>query len=142
MQAAMSRREKPNFTVLVQYKASIIGACLVVGNFNTFLWSWKKEGGMYMGINQASTFRCFLTDFTLCDMGFSGDTFTWNNRCSGSQNVRIRLDRALAIYDLLNLYSSVTVSHLDDLGSDHHPLLVNLDPNLPKSRKFFRFDAG
>lgn len=31
--------------------------------------------------------------------------------------------------------------HLDDLGSDHRPILMDLNPSMMKAKKFFHFDA-
>jgi hypothetical protein len=41
-------------------------------------------------------FRECLEDSELIDLGYIGPKFTWNNRQAGINNVRVRLDRAVA----------------------------------------------
>ncbi|KAG8655759.1 hypothetical protein MANES_04G067501v8 [Manihot esculenta] len=119
----------------------LVDSCLLVGDFNYVLWSWEKEGGNTFNSNQALNFQNFISICSLMDLGFSGDIFTWNNRRSGAHNIREGLDHQLASYSWVTLYPNAQVFHLDDLGSDPHPLLLNLDTSTPKAKRFFRFDA-
>jgi hypothetical protein len=47
----------------------------------------------------------------LWDLGYSGLPYTWDNRCEGSANIKVRLDRALAKVARLDLYDTVVVMH-------------------------------
>ncbi|KAG8650693.1 hypothetical protein MANES_07G062580v8, partial [Manihot esculenta] len=106
----------------------------LVGDFNCVLNSWEKKGGNAVNWNVADSFRFLINSLGLTDLGFRGPIFTWNNRRDGSLNIQERLDRSLASINWIHLYPSVAVEHLEDRGSDHRPLLVNISPSMPKAK--------
>ncbi|KAH0972822.1 hypothetical protein GBA52_024978 [Prunus armeniaca] len=57
-----------------------------------------------------ATFREFLSDFMLMDLGFDGYPFTWRNKRE-SGLIQERLDRGLALEKWLELYPEVRVTH-------------------------------
>lgn len=129
------------FSFLLNYKSSISDSCLFMGNFNCVLWSWEKEGGGDFPSNQALVFKNFISSFGLLDLGFCSPKATLNNCRFGDANIWERLDRSLASYNWISLYQHANLSHLDDLGSNHRPFLLNLYPSTSKAKRFFWFDS-
>ncbi|KAG8658406.1 hypothetical protein MANES_03G145466v8 [Manihot esculenta] len=74
------------------------------------------------------------TTFTSTSVEFKKPRF-------GDANIWERLDRSLASYNWISLYQHANLSHLDDLGSNHRPFLLNLYPSTSKAKRFFWFDS-
>ncbi|KAG8632605.1 hypothetical protein MANES_18G036550v8, partial [Manihot esculenta] len=129
------------FKFLLDYHHNLREAILLVGDFNCVLNYWEKKGGNVVNWNVVDSFRFLINSLGLTDLGFRGPIFTWNNHRDGSLNIQERLDRSLASINWIHLYSSAVVEHLEDWGSDHRPLLVNISPSMPKAKRLFSFDA-
>lgn len=80
-------------------------------------------------------FRDALMFCELVDLGFVGVPYTYDNMRSGRENVRVRLDRAVASNSWRNLYAFHTVHHLATPSSDHVALLLKgeADQHVPKA---------
>ncbi|KAG8638026.1 hypothetical protein MANES_15G185432v8 [Manihot esculenta] len=76
----------------------------------------------------------------LTDMGFMGPVFTWNNRRNEFFNIQERLDRSLVFVNWCNLYPNAFVQHMEDMGSDHRPLLLSISPFILTTKRFY-FDS-
>ncbi|GAA0170967.1 hypothetical protein LIER_43889 [Lithospermum erythrorhizon] len=113
-----------------------MGWC-IMRDFNNILEKEEKEGGNERSERSMQLFRNFVQRDKLLDLGYVGNSFTWCNRRSGEDCVKMRLDRALcdAQCGLNFLHSAVT--HLPMIGADHFPLLLNLE--VPKNRVNRRF---
>ncbi|XP_016199352.1 uncharacterized protein LOC107640341 [Arachis ipaensis] len=72
-------------------------------------------------------------------MGFNGDKFTWWNRSCQDSAIRERLDRGLLSPKLREEYPWASVTHLEDTGSDHRPLLMCTNQTTHKGKRRFRF---
>ena len=79
--------------------------------------------------------RCLL-DCGLCDIGFSGQPFTWQRR-----NIRRRLDRVVANAPWSTYFATAKVKHMPKLKSDHVPILIDFDAinSVERGNKPFRF---
>jgi hypothetical protein len=73
-----------------------------------------------------SLFRECLDDCGLVDLGFSGPKFTWNNRQSAEDHVKVRLDRAVTNGDFMALFDDCNVENLITTTSDHLAIFINL----------------
>lgn len=60
-------------------------------------------------------------------MGFEGYPFTWSNGREEEANVQLRLDRDFGTEPLLLKFPYFKVTHSSRHGSDHSPLLIELD---------------
>ncbi|KAH7853263.1 hypothetical protein Vadar_000653 [Vaccinium darrowii] len=69
---------------------------IVGGDFNAILHPSEKMGGQYRQAWELSDFQNFVNGSHLIDLGYVGYPFTWSNKRSGRDNVRVRLDRFLA----------------------------------------------
>ena len=70
------------------------------------------------------SFRDTLEVCVLVDLGFSGVPFTCDNKRSGTNNVRVMLDRAVATNEWRNLFSFASVHHILSPCSDHVVVLL------------------
>lgn len=86
------------------------------------------------------SFRDFVEDCNLIDIGFVGYEFTWNNKRDGRANIQERLDRALVNTEWQGRFLNTKLNHLEQIGSDHCPLLLDCDFVQRQIKKRFRFD--
>jgi hypothetical protein len=63
----------------------------------------------------------------LIDLGFSGLPFTFDNKRAGNNNVRVRLDRAMADNSWRDIFSDSSVVHLVSPCSDHCPVQLFME---------------
>ena len=98
-----------------------------------------KERGRPFRVVEASDFVEFMGSAGLFDGGFSGPNFTWCNNRHGRARIWKRLDRLLLNAACLDIYLSVTVSHLARHPSDHAPLLMAVSIRLDGKPRCFRF---
>ena len=67
-----------------------------MGDFNETLYSNEHFSRAARPERQMRAFREATEDVSLQDLGWSGTAYTWDNRQSGVDNVKARLDRAFA----------------------------------------------
>ncbi|XP_058185177.1 uncharacterized protein LOC131302517 [Rhododendron vialii] len=86
-------------------------------------------------------FHSLLSDCEFMDLEFKGPSYTWSNNQEGENNIRIRLDHALATVEWRNLFPLAQVLHELKVGSDHCPLLVKCRVPLKKDPFTFKFES-
>jgi hypothetical protein len=93
--------------------------------------------------HQMDDFRQALANCDLSDLGFSVLPYTYDNDRSGTANVRVRLDRAVADPAWKNFLIDTRVHHLVSSRSDHCPLLVDLRKDVWERRgsRLFRYEV-
>ncbi|VFQ64277.1 unnamed protein product [Cuscuta campestris] len=108
----------------------------VVGDFNCLLDPSEKKGGRpYAPVKYRPFVEC-VEDCELVDSPFIGEDYTWFNNRVGGVEVRSRLDRLLFNQPWMDMFSCL-VHHLDRVGSDHAPLLVECKSHeRPPARPF------
>jgi hypothetical protein len=90
-------------------------------------------------------FQEALEDCHLCDLGFKGPKYTWNNRREGTAFTKERLDRAIATSKWCSMFSAMDVNVLAKCSSDHHPILVTLNEKkgwVWRKKKLFHMEEG
>jgi hypothetical protein len=102
---------------------------LCAGDFNEILRQEEQFGQNSRNENQMMAFRDCLADCRLADLGYSGYSFTWDNRRDGEANVQARLDRATATAEFLQLFPHTAVEHIVTEESDHAALLIKVRSN-------------
>lgn len=107
---------------------------LVVGDFNEALWGFEHMSATPRGEPQMLVFRDTLETCGLIDLGFAGTPFTYDNQRSGQNNVRARLDRAVATNDWRNMFAYASVLHVPSPCSDHVVVIVKGTPDPGPSR--------
>ncbi|KAL7132113.1 hypothetical protein ABFS83_12G049400 [Erythranthe nasuta] len=120
-------------------------AWMVGGDFNEILCNSDKEGGNPRLNSRITAFRDTLQACGLSEIGFAGYPFTWSNKQKAPNTVKCRLDRVCANNLWSELYPNAQVLHLDSPGSDHKPILLQLQPrihnNYSRKKRPFRFEA-
>ncbi|VFQ89722.1 unnamed protein product [Cuscuta campestris] len=108
----------------------------VVGDFNCLLDPSEKKGGRpYAPVKYQPFVEC-VEDCELVDSPFIGEDYTWFNNRVGGVEVRSRIDRLLFNQPWMDMFSCL-VHHLDRVGSDHAPLLVECKSHeRPPARPF------
>ncbi|KAL0412200.1 UNVERIFIED_CONTAM: putative mitochondrial protein, partial [Sesamum latifolium] len=105
----------------------------------------EKSGKIMRPWRHIEAFRECMTDCNLTDLGFQGHLFTWCNMREPPKTINARLDRAVATPDWRLRFPHACVTHLLRRGSDHCPLLLQLEPgpNVDRKgpKKFFQFEA-
>ena len=73
---------------------------------------------------QMFDFREILSHCDLHDLGFLGAPWTFDNGQDGDRNVKVRLDRAVANPEWMNIFPNNQVNHIVSTASDHCPIEV------------------
>lgn len=102
-------------------------------------------GGLQGNEKVMGGFRDALTQCGLNDVIFEGWSYTWSNNRVGDDNIKQRLDRALANDVWLQIYPRTHVVHLPKRRSDHLPLLIQIKGHVPtkkrkKRQRSFKFE--
>ncbi|XP_014751193.1 uncharacterized protein LOC106865542 [Brachypodium distachyon] len=115
---------------------------LVVGHFNEVLWQHEHMSETKRPEPQIRVFRDTLESCGLVDLGFTGVPFTFNNNQSGRKNVRVRLDKAVAIDSWRDLFAETEIKHLTTPCSDHSPIGLTLikETSQPTVRKVRHYE--
>lgn len=117
-----------NFWDLLRFvRSQWSGPWLCAGDFNEVLSSDEHLSRGERGEQQMRLFRDCLEDCELSDLGFSGPKYTWNNRQVGSDNVKVRLDRAVANGHFIQLFEDYHVENVITSTSDHYAILVSIN---------------
>ena len=88
-------------------------------------------------------FRSVINECGFQDMGYVGPKFTWCNRRSDEERIRLRLDRVLTTVDWMELYRTSRVFHIVDSTSDHCALLLTDQQASPiRGKRRFHFEAA
>lgn len=90
-----------------------------------------------------AAFNEALVDCGLTDLGFEGTPFTWTNNQCAPRTIRCRLDRVCMDQQTRARFPTVLVTHVEQPGSDHIPILLRLEKprsfSIPRSKPF-RFE--
>lgn len=108
---------------------------------NDLLNAEEKCGALSRPNSSFRGFKDFVDNCGLTDLGFLGHPFTWQNNRTGEGLIQERLDRVLASHSWCNMYNHALVTLIFTVGSDYYALKLDINPNLPKMRTPFRFDA-
>ena len=106
---------------------------LCFGDFNEILSREEKLGGALRSQRQMDGFKEVVNVCGFKDLGYNSPDFTWCNNC-----VYLRLDRAFATNDWINMFSGTRVLHLIDSTFDHCTLLIanTIAVQPPRKRRF------
>ncbi|KAJ4833375.1 hypothetical protein Tsubulata_029926, partial [Turnera subulata] len=99
---------------------------MVFGDYNEILVAKEKHGRLPKPDRLMRAFRDAVEFCELRDLGYSGNSFTWDNGRDGVHNAQLRLDRAMGSCQWQNLFPRWGVTHLGYDGSDHRPIKLSL----------------
>ena len=117
-----------NFWDLLRFvRSQWSGPWLCAGDFNEVLSSDEFLSRGERREQQMRLFRECLEDCDLVDLGFAGPKYTWNNRQEGHDNVKVRLDRAVANGLFIQRFDEHYVENIITSTSDHYAILISIN---------------
>lgn len=108
---------------------------LCVGDYSEIGSVWEKQGGAVCSSSRIENFQNVISNCALMDLEFKGNVFTWSNNQVGEANIRERINTAMANVEWRQRFPKAQVFHDIVLGSDHCPLILNLNIPLKKVPK-------
>ncbi|XP_038997981.1 uncharacterized protein LOC120123036 [Hibiscus syriacus] len=117
---------------------------MLAGDFNDFAIIDERVGSNSDCIECILKFREHWNMCNLMDAGYVGSKFTWTRYIHGRVMLQERLDRLLQNTDMVELFPNLRVITLTRVYSDHNPILVNANLEIPvdKEKRPFRFEAA
>jgi exonuclease III len=100
---------------------------LMIGYFNEAMWSHEHISARKRLERQLLDFREILSQCDLHDLGFSGKSWTCDNKQAGERNVRVRLDRVVANLGWTSWFPKASLVHIVSPRSNHCPILLHLE---------------
>ncbi|KAK4706802.1 hypothetical protein R3W88_033634 [Solanum pinnatisectum] len=110
-----------------------------VGDYNVITTIEEKLGGVPYNMKKSLDFIATIEACGLIDLGFSGQKFTWSNKRGIGHRIWKRLDRALIHDTWLEKMPQTTITHLPSVGSDHCPLLMEMNTAENDHIRYFKF---
>ncbi|XP_009600115.1 uncharacterized protein [Nicotiana tomentosiformis] len=107
----------------------------VIRDFNVIASIGEKIGGIPYQMNKSIDFLSMIKNCGLIDLGFYGPRYTWSNRMGTCSIVWKRSDRGLANDNWLSSFPTATITHLASTGSDHSPLLMEMNAQYTRHLK-------
>lgn len=139
--------QRHNFWDLLRFvRSKWSGPWICARDFNEALSRNEHLSRGDRGENQIRLFRECPEDCDLVDLGFSGPKYTWNNRQEGNSNVKVRLDRAVANGQFIQLFDDYHVENIITSSSDHYAILISINSDSGHNDKSnfdhnFRYEA-
>lgn len=121
------------------HHAAYQGPWCTVGDFNVITTTTEKKGGVPYNINKSFDFLSVIEACGLIDLGFHGQQFTWCNQRNPDARVWKRLDRAMVNDKWLEIMPHTSITHLPSVGSDHCPLLMEVQEIPHSNIRYFKF---
>jgi hypothetical protein len=90
------------------------------------MWQCEHLSKKKRNEKQMLDFREVISCSDLHDLCFKGTPWTFDNKQKGVNNVKVRLDRAVATSSWTDLYPNCNVTHLTSSRSDHCSILLDL----------------
>ncbi|KAL9687014.1 hypothetical protein QQ045_031410 [Rhodiola kirilowii] len=116
-----------SWNLLRRLKREASKAWLVMGDFNEITFNWEMESKRVRQGWQMNSFRNCLEECDMLDLGFRGEVFTYSNRRKGREEIKARLDRAVANATWRLLFPNALVKHGFANCSDHVPVLISVN---------------
>ncbi|KAK4717420.1 hypothetical protein R3W88_015758 [Solanum pinnatisectum] len=110
-----------------------------VGDFNVITDTAEKMGGCPYNMKKSLVFIGVIEACGLMDLGFNGPKFTWSNQRGIHFRIWKRLDRAMVNDRWLQDMPHTNITHLPSVGSDHYPLLMEVNARSEDHIKYFKF---
>ncbi|KAG5616052.1 hypothetical protein H5410_015876 [Solanum commersonii] len=129
---------RPLWDRLLHFSNMDIPWC-TIGDFNVITSTEEKYGGIPYNMNKSLDFISIIEASGLVDIGYSSQHYTWCNQRAAEARVWKRLDRAMVNDNWLELMPQTTITHLPSVGSDHCPLLMEMEVRLEHKIKYFKF---
>ena len=113
---------------------------VLAGDFNTPLFPGDKKGGNISFSESMQDFQNFVNSNALMDIHLRRFSYTWSNRRLGDGHIQICLDRVLISQESLSSFGDSSLSALPKIGSDHNPLVWEVQKEVRLFKSPFRFE--
>ncbi|KAI9080839.1 hypothetical protein K1719_037148 [Acacia pycnantha] len=116
---------------------------LLAGDFNDIKSPLEQKGGGQVNETRCRRFKEWIQHCNLLDIEVDGPFFTWKGpKWEGLDRVYKRLDRCLCNLNWLEKLDNAEFKVFPRVGSDHHPILINLDVEMKRfGVRNFRYEA-
>nr|XP_009767123.1 PREDICTED: uncharacterized protein LOC104218348 [Nicotiana sylvestris]XP_016478926.1 PREDICTED: uncharacterized protein LOC107800291 [Nicotiana tabacum] len=111
----------------------------VIGDFNVIAFVEEKIGGIPYQMSKILDFFSMTEDSGLVDLVYYGHKYTGSNGRGPNSISWKRLDRGLVNDQWLTAFPATTVHHLASAGSDHNPLLMEINVRQEMDNRYFKF---
>ncbi|XP_031105865.1 uncharacterized protein LOC116010543 [Ipomoea triloba] len=115
---------------------------LIAGDFNAIVSQEECSNAHNAGNHRNDDFKNWIFREALIDLGFEGQKFTWRRGRERETFKGARLDRALCSMEWMDCMPHTKVIHLTALGSDHCPILIDMDTQERKKGDRFMFQGA
>eukprot|EP00253_Pinus_taeda_P005844 PITA_05844 len=99
---------------------------IIGGNMNVIRNAQEKFGGNFHADTSRDKLESIIQSYNLLDTPLSNGKYTWNNKRSGSHNIKERLDRFLIQEGIAKNHQSIKSYLIHASASDHKPVILNL----------------
>lgn len=130
---------KPLWSDLIHIHGTGPGSWLVMGGFNSILFSGDRLNGSPVTNAEIRDFEHCIDNNDLGEIKSCCHYYSWNNKGHRDQRVCTRIDRAFGNADWHTAYTDVVVDYLNPGLSDHSPLLMSYNMNMQKGGRPFNF---
>jgi len=120
------------------HKRSLWNSLSTLHTQHDFPWCFFGDFNSIVGLPMEE-FQSWSDSNNLLHLPTRGVDFTWANARGGPRYTKRRLDRAICNHSLIDLCSSISVSSLTKLHSDHFPLLLDIKMNNFSFASQFKF---
>ena len=97
---------------------------LVLGDFNEVIQAHEHDGVGNRSQAQMDAFRDALDTCGLSDIGYMGNSWTFEKKVDGGTYTRVRLDRAVASPAWMIAFPAASLEHKTAATSDHVPIFL------------------
>ena len=97
---------------------------LVLGDFNEVIHAHEHNGVGSRSQAQMEAFRDALDTCSLSDIGYTGNSWTFEKKVAGGTYTRVRLDRAVENPAWSIAFPAAVLEHKSATTSDHVPIYV------------------
>lgn len=115
---------------------------MIAGEFNDIVSNEEKWEGLKGEERSFKTFKNFIFENRLVEIGFEGHPWTWSNHWDNVGEVKQRLDRCLSSCDWVQKFEGVVCQHIESFAANHSLLILDTEPEKRKKKKRFYFDKG
>ncbi|XP_049343831.1 uncharacterized protein LOC125808126 [Solanum verrucosum] len=106
-----------------------------IGDFNVITTPDEKEGVIPYNMNRSFEFIATIEACGLMDLEYTGQRYMWCNQ----RNEEARVWKRLVNDNWLQGIPQTTITHLPSVGSDHCPLLMEIEDKVKQPIKYFKF---
>ncbi|XP_021860628.2 uncharacterized protein [Spinacia oleracea] len=130
---------KPLWVDLTNLGSVITDSWLVMGDFNSILYSDDRLNGSIVTATETRDFEACIDGAALAELKSCGHFYSWSNKGQGEFRISSRIDRAFGKASWNLSVTNAIVDYLNPGLSDHSPLLLSCNVNVCTGGRPFKF---